>query len=275
MLDPVTPRDAPFSAPGGPAGVLVLHGFTGNPSSVRSLAEAFAGAGFAVEAPLLPGHGTTPEDLMATGWPEWQEHVDAVFDDLAARCDRVVVAGLSLGGTLACSVAARRGGVAGLVCINPFVEPVADSFVDLLRGLLDAGVTSAPAIGADIAAGGAGDGDGAGSGEEAYAEAPLAPLLSMCMALPGLAERLGDVVCPLLLFTSRVDHVVPPSSSDFLAARVGGPVERVSLENSYHVATLDADAAEIERRAVAFALSCVEARPAGESASIRDEQRRP
>src|SRR5580704_15003176 len=47
-----------FSAPGGPDGVLVLHGFTGSPFSMRPLADKLAEAGYAVELPRLPGHGT-------------------------------------------------------------------------------------------------------------------------------------------------------------------------------------------------------------------------
>ena len=61
----------PWSVEGGPVGALCLHGFTGNPTSMRPVAEAFAAAGFAVELPLLPGHGTTVEDMITTGWPDW------------------------------------------------------------------------------------------------------------------------------------------------------------------------------------------------------------
>src|ERR1700758_4296441 len=94
-------RTAAFSAPGGPTGVLVLHGFTGAPSSMRPLAEAFAAAGFAVELPLLPGHGTTPEELAAVTYADWLSCATDALDALDARCERVLVAGLSMGGTLA------------------------------------------------------------------------------------------------------------------------------------------------------------------------------
>src|SRR3954469_24689775 len=97
---PVLPGAEPFSADGGPHGVLVLHGFTGNPQSMRGLAEAFARAGFATELPRLPGHGTTVDDMNTTRWDDWAATADAAYADLAARCERVVVAGLSMGGTL-------------------------------------------------------------------------------------------------------------------------------------------------------------------------------
>lgn len=235
----------PFSTTGGPHGVLVVHGITGSPGSVRDLAQAFATAGFAVEVPLLPGHGTVLEDMLTTRWSDWSAAVEKAYLGLAARCERVVVAGLSMGGTLACWLAARRPDVAGLVCVNPMIEPVAESFLDILRGSLDAGVTVLPGVAADIAR--------PGGREPAYGGTPVAPTLSLLEGVAELAPRLGDISCPLLLFTSPMDHVVPPSSSDVLAAAVSGPVERVVLERSFHVATLDWDAGEIERRSVAFA----------------------
>src|SRR5687767_1255334 len=100
------PGAEPFSAAGSNGhGVLVCHGFTGNPQSMRGLAEAFAAAGFSVELPRWPGHGTTIEDMLETGWADWSGAAEAAYTDLAGRClgegGRVVVAGLSMGGTLA------------------------------------------------------------------------------------------------------------------------------------------------------------------------------
>ena len=93
----VLPGAEPYSAPGGPHGALVVHGFTGNPSSMRPVAEALAAAGFAVELPLLPGHGTSLDDMMATRFPDWSAAVEAHFLELSGRTDSVVVAGLSMG----------------------------------------------------------------------------------------------------------------------------------------------------------------------------------
>ena len=91
-----------------------------------------------------------------------------------------------------------------------------------------------------------------GAPESAYDASPIEPMLSMFEGVDEIAGRLGEIRCPVLLFSSRTDHVVPPESGDLLAASVGGPLERVWLERSFHVATLDYDAAEIEERAVDF-----------------------
>jgi carboxylesterase len=245
MTAPILPGAEPFSAAGGEDGVLVCHGFTGNPGSMRSLAQAFAAAGFTVELPLWPGHGTSVDDMLTTTWDDWSSAAESAYADLAARCRRVVVAGLSMGGTLTAWLAAAHPEIAGIVLVNPAIEPPADSFVEMMQGTLDAGVPVIPGIGSDIAL--------PDTSEGAYDGTPVAPLLTLVAAEAELAPRLGDIRCPVLLLTSPQDHVVPPSSSDYLAERVSGPVERVTLARSYHVATMDYDREEIEQRAVEFA----------------------
>jgi len=245
MTAPVMPGAEPWSAPGGPHGALVLHGFTGCPQSMRGLAQAFAAAGFAVELPLLPGHGTAVDDMIPTRWSDWSATAERAYQDLAGRCDKVVVAGLSMGGTLASWLAAAHPEVAGAVLVNPAVEPPAESFVEMMSKALEAGSETIPGVGGDLA-----DPD---AHELAYDLVPVRAALSLWDALVDLAPRLGEIRSPVLLMTSPNDHVVPPSAGDFFTERVSGPVERVMLERSYHVATLDYDRGDIEARAAAFA----------------------
>lgn len=229
------------------AKALVLHGLTSTPESVRSLALGLEAAGFEVSSPLLPGHGTTADDLESTGWPAWAEAVEAELARLSTGNERVVVAGLSMGGSLACHLAATHASdVAGLIAINPFIDPPAPSFREALRGMVEAGFPRAPSIGGDAA-----DPE---AEEVGYDELPIASLLSLCEGLDGLLPRLPLITCPTLLFTSRVDHVVPTVSSDMLAERVAGPLERVWLERSWHLATLDYEGEEVARRAIDFAI---------------------
>jgi carboxylesterase len=242
---PILPGAEPFSAPGGPHGALVLHGFTGTPQSMRGLAEAFAAAGFATELPLLPGHGTTPEDMATTGWSDWTAAAEAAYQDLAGRCDKVVVAGLSMGGALAVWLAERHPEIAGLVTINALVQSPDPNMGAVLEQLLADGVELAPGIASDIAA--------EGVEELAYPLAPVRSMQTLLDAADDLGARLGDIRCPTLVLVSPQDHVVPPASSDRLAAEVSGPVELVRLERSYHVATLDDDRDEIFKRAVELA----------------------
>ena len=238
----VLPGAEPASFPGGPNGVLVLHGFTGNPSSMRPLATALAEAGYTVELPRLPGHGTVVEEMIPTRWSDWSAAALQAYEDLAERCSRVAVTGLSMGGTLATWLAVNHPAIAGLIPINPMIEPPPDDLIDVLRAIEDETMSG---VGSDIAK--------PDTVESAYEAAPVAALLSFLLdGVQPLSAQLASVRCPVLLFTSPQDHVVTPTSSDYLAAAVSGPVERVSLERSFHVATLDYDAAEIEARTIEF-----------------------
>ena len=244
---PILPGAEPFAATGGAEGALVLHGFTGSPFSMRGIAEKLADAGLTVELPLLPGHGTSVEDMLATGWADWSGAVEDAYAGLAARCSRVAVVGLSMGGTLACWLAEHRPEIAGLALVNPAVEPMPDEFRAALAELLESGTEVAPGIGSDIAK--------PDTLELSYDGTPVRPVLSMFEGVADVAASLGDIRCPVLLLSSREDHVVPSTAGDLLVATVGGPVERVWLERSYHVATLDYDRDEVEDRTVTFVTS--------------------
>ncbi len=99
-------------------GVLCLHGFTGNPAEMRPLGEALAQQGFTVHGPLLPGHGGVPMDLQGIPWERWSEAAADALRMLQRRCDRVVVAGLSMGGLLALHLAAHDRDLAGVVSLS-------------------------------------------------------------------------------------------------------------------------------------------------------------
>jgi carboxylesterase len=208
------------------------------------VAEAFAAAGFAVELPRLPGHGTTVDDLAATRWGDWAAEVAAAYARLAARAERVVVAGQSMGASLALGLAARHPEIAGLVCINPAAQPADAEALAMLRDMVAAGEETIPAGRADIA--------DPTSVDTGYGVTPLAPLLSFLDGVAALQADLGAIACPVLILTSRTDHVVDPVNSDHLAGAVRGPVERVTLERSYHVAALDYDGPLVCEAAVVF-----------------------
>lgn len=240
----IIPGAEPMSVSGSRLGALVLHGFTGNPGSVRILADAFAEAGWSVEMPRLPGHGTTIEDMMTTSFDDWSAEAEAAYQRLAQSCDKVVVAGLSMGGSLALWLGTRHQEIAGIVAINPAVviDPAMEAMVS---DMLAVGETVSPGIGSDIAK--------EGVVETAYPDTPLQPLKSLMEASISARPKLGQITSPLLLLTSENDHVVAPTDSDVAAAEVGGPVERESYPLSYHVITMDHEAEAVTARTLEFA----------------------
>jgi carboxylesterase len=213
---------------------------------MRPLSEALAEAGFAVEMPRLPGHGTDTADMVETGWDDWLTEAERALEAVQARTPdgTVVVVGLSMGGALTAALAQGHPELSGIVLINaPVAAPpeLAAAMEEMLAG----GVEVLDAVGGDIA-----DPD---ADEVSYDETPLRPLVTMIMAGQDVRARLPEIQMPALIITSRQDHVVNPGDSDVLAAELGGPVERIWLEKSFHVATLDYDRAEVESATLAFA----------------------
>jgi esterase/lipase len=239
---PVMPGAEPFDLPGGPVGVLLCHGFTGTPQSMRDWGVHLAAAGFTVRCPLLPGHGTRWQDANASTEDDWFGELSAALDDLRGRCTTVVVAGLSMGGTLALRLAERRpDDVAALVLVNPslLTERRDAKLLPLLAKLTPAW---AP-IASDIKK--------PGSTELAYPRLPTRAAVALRRLWAAVRADLGAIRAPLLVFRSVEDHVVEPASTRILLAEVGSTdTTEVLLHESFHVATLDNDAPLIFARSV-------------------------
>lgn len=243
-LAPMVAAARPEATGGQRTGVLVLHGFTGSPASMRPWAEHLAAAGYGVRMPLLPGHGTRWQDLNRTGWADWYRAVVEEFDALREEHDHVVVAGLSMGGALTLRLAADRGAeMAGVVVVNPAVTTLRKDV--LLLPVLKHVVPAFPAIANDIKKSGVDEGG--------YPVTPLRAAASMFAAFKTLHADLARIEVPVLLMRSREDHVVDPSTSEALHEALGSRdfTERI-LHDSYHVATLDNDAEAIFAESVDF-----------------------
>ena len=230
--------------PGSRVAVLVLHGFTGSPASVRPWAEAFAERGYSVSMPLLPGHGTRWQDLQRHTFADWYATAEDAFLKLRAEHDQVFLAGLSMGGTLCLALAEEHGrDVSGLMVVNPAMDSRRKD-IKLLPALKHV-VPAFPAIGNDIKQ--------PGQDEVAYPRTPLKAAASMFATLPRLRERLDQVTQPVLMFYAPEDHVLDSSSREAILARVSSrDFEEVTLPESYHVATLDNDAPTIFERSLQF-----------------------
>ena len=225
-------------------GVLLCHGFTGSPQSLRPWAEHLLAAGFRVALPLLPGHGTQWTDLQTTSWQDWYGELDRALGRLLAECDEVYVTGLSMGGGLALRLAEQYGAaIRGLVLVNPSVKR--NKPVELAIPVVSRLIPSLPGIASDIKR--------PDTAEVGYDRVPLKGALQLTKLWQTVAADLSKVTVPVLLFRSRVDHVVHPSNSALVLAGISSTdVREVVLPDSYHVATLDNDAPAIFAGSVEF-----------------------
>ena len=241
---PVVPGAEPYYAGSGPLGVLLSHGFSGSPHSMRPWGEHLVRDGFRVAVHRLPGHGTSWQEMNRTRWTDWYACLDRAFTDLQAECEQVFVCGLSMGGGLAIRIAEQHGAaVAGLAVVNPSVnsrDPRMKA-LPVLRHILP----SLAGIKGDIALPDAVEGG--------YDRSALHAAWSVRHLWRDIQAHLDQVDQPLLIFKSVRDKVVGPSSLALIKKGVRSTdLTVVSLERSYHVATLDYDAELIFTTSSAF-----------------------
>lgn len=235
---------AGFTGGSGRVGVVLCHGMTGSPFSLRPFADHLVDAGCRVSLPLLPGHGTSWQQLNRTTWHDWFAVVDGAFLALRRECDEVFVAGLSMGGALALRLAQVHGGdVRGIVLVNPFLATSDKRF--LLLPVLSRVVPSLNGITDDIAK--------PGVTEHGYDRLPLRALASMLGLWAAVRAELPKVDQPILMFRSLADHVVDDTSARVIHHSVAsGEVTERPLTRSFHVATLDYEAEDIFTESVEF-----------------------
>lgn len=241
----ISPTDAePYAADGGSVGVVLCHGFTGMPGSMRPWGEALAAAGLTVRIPLLPGHGTQWQDANKVSWQEWYSTLNSAVDEVRAKCSATFVMGLSMGGTLTIRVAEQRSAdLAGIVLVNPslFTTRKDAKLLPFVRHF----VPSLPGIGSDIKK--------PGVIEPAYPKVPVKAAYQLSLLWRETNADIAKVTTPMLVMTSRNDHVVEKENSERLMAGVGSTDKRqIWLEDSFHVATLDNDLPRIIEESLAF-----------------------
>lgn len=234
----------PFRIEGNEVGVLVCHGFTGTPQSMRPLGEDLAKAGFTIAGPRLAGHGTSVRDMSKSTASEWIASIEEELDWLQERTDEIFFVGLSMGGMFALYFAAMRPElIRGIVPINACVFL---KNTELSRLAFDKNApATVPGVGSDIKA--------SGVKELAYPEVPL-PAVKEFMALMRVTDDLLPTIgTPALIFQSLEDHVVPPENGPYIQGQLGSRFRQLArLGNSYHVATLDNEATYIAEQTIRF-----------------------
>ncbi|AGX02522.1 esterase [Bacillus sp. NRRL B-14911] len=237
---PVLNGAEPFYYEGGRTGILVSHGFTGSTQSMRPLGEAYAKAGYTVCGPRLKGHGTHYEEMEQTQYSDWIASIEEGFQWLKERCDDIFVTGLSMGGTLTLYMAEKHSEIKAIIPINAAVE-ISD--MEGAAALQDARFLDA--IGSDIKK--------ADVKELAYEKTPVKSIGEIVQLMELVKGGLADIQCPALIFVSSEDHVVPPDNSRLILDRISSKDKKlITMENSYHVATLDNDQQLIIDETLAF-----------------------
>jgi carboxylesterase len=251
---------------GGRLGFLLIHGLGGTPMELRYVAQGLARGGHTVHVPLLAGHCATADALKATGWTDWYASVESEHDRLKARCEAIVVGGLSVGSILALHLAASRPEtVSGLALYAPslwldgwgvpwhaalFRFVTVKWFADLfpfaerhpwgikdprLRALIERAIKSGDSSRAGVAA------------------LPGSLMLELRWLVQRVRSEIAEVRQPSLIIHPRQDDRASLRNLHYLQSRLGGLTETVVLDDSYHIITLDRQRQIVVSRTLEFA----------------------
>lgn len=240
--DPL-PADAiaPYWLGEGDRGVLLLHGFAGTPPEMRPLAEEMVGRGFTVYAPLLAGHGTSPEELELTDYQDWLRSADQALDQLRERCRWVGVAGQSMGATIALHLAASRPEIRALVTQAGFIR-LRDWRVRLLPVVKHVVRWESPSSEVDLY------NPEAVHDLYSYGRRPTRAIAELARLGSMVGTELAAVFRPILVLQGGRDSVVDPSNADRIIAGVSSEIRAYRLFiRSGHGLSVDVDRQEVAK----------------------------
>ncbi len=224
-------------------GILIIHGFTGNPVSLKPIADAFKKVKFNFEMPLLPGHGTKWQDLNKVKYTDWINTVEFSLLELSKRAKYIFIFGLSMGSVLSQYLAEHHNYIKGLMLVNDalVLNDPRLFFISILRFFL----SSSKACGEDIKK--------PGVTEKSYERNPTNGAYQLTRLQKTVKKNLKKIECPVLLFKSKMDHITPVKSTLYVFNKISSKEkELIWLNNSYHVATLDYDKDIIIKKSIKF-----------------------
>ena len=248
---------SPLSIAGDGRGVLCLHGITGTPFEVRSLAEAFGRGGYTVRAPMLAGHGATLAELARSTWSDWLMSAEQALDELRAAVGArpVALVGFSMGALLALRLARRHPERVAALTVMSTPLRLRRWKVATIRALTRLPVSFARHPMASVPKPNGSDISipemrHSNPGLQAFPVAALAQLFDL---MDVVRADLPSVHAPTLVVHGRHDHVVPMEDSLELTGSLGSEIiERLWLERSFHVVGLDVERTQLADAATRF-----------------------
>jgi carboxylesterase len=233
---------ASFYWEAGHTGVLLCHGFTATTAEVRLLAQALLARGYTISAPLLPGHGTTPQDCNRYTWENWYTSLEGAYHRLAAHCQKVVVGGESTGALLALCLAHEHAEVAAILCYAPALRLKLGRASIFLLSLLVPFLTSIPKPPSTD--------DNPWQG---YNVQPLKGARQLLRLQKSVVPLLPAIHQPILIMQGRLDPTVHPQSPQVIYDRVSSEIKELHwLENSAHCVILDKERDLAASRSISF-----------------------
>jgi carboxylesterase len=224
----------PEALPIQPAGrhrrlILCVHGFPSTPADFRKILAVSDARGWDVAAPLLPGCGTEPKDILATEWSQYLAAVTDIWDRLRPNYDEACMVGISMGGALVLALAEAT-------CADPARAPLAMSTVAApitLNAWTRHGIVKSPLLyaarflGPIVPSIGAAFPDPDRVGEDGdndwkgYLGTYTKQSYTLQVGMRAVERRLPQVTCPILVCHARGDRMVDFRNAGILMSQVG------------------------------------------------------
>lgn len=239
------PNAQPFELEAGEDAILLIHGFTGSPSHVRTIGNAVHAAGFSARGILLPGHGTTLADMEKSGAEQWWQACKDAYRQMKEKYRHVSVGGLSMGGILSLMLA-EEFEPASVVLFAPALKY--KSAVNYLSPVVKHVMRTVNWGGHDY------------SPEEflydydyGYTGSPVAKVEDMTRLQRRAREGLGGISCPTVVFQSHRDGSVHHTVPEMITRGISSVVKEISwVDRSPHVLTIGPDRHYVEERVIDF-----------------------
>lgn len=236
----------PLFEKGNDIGFLFLHGFTATPYEGKELTEILHGElKLTVSAPLLPGHGTNPEDLKRIEWRDWTAFALKKYRELKAQCRSVVVCGQSMGGTLALNLAATEP-VNGIITLAGavFLKDWRLYLLPVARHIIPYQYKSK---GPDV------KNKNLKKTIPSYHKYPVRSIHQLLKLMDHTRQKLPSITAPALLVHSDKDRTINFGNLQYIYDHISSTrKEMLVLENSYHLISLDIEKERVFNRIKSF-----------------------
>jgi len=215
----------------GPKGILLAHGFTATTAEVRPLAQTLHKRGYTISGPVLPGHNTYPEDINHFTWRDWVATVEQAYQDLAERCQQVIVGGESTGGLLALYLAAQHPEISGVLAYAPALKLNISSFDKIKLRLIAPFVPYLPK-----------GGDDDDLPWKGYTVNPLKGVLQLLKLQQQVLPSLSKIHQPILIVQGKLDTTVDASVPRTIYDQVSSLIKEIHwMEKSSHCVAIDCE----------------------------------
>ncbi|KUO64371.1 MAG: esterase [Gracilibacter sp. BRH_c7a] len=219
---------SPFFFPGEQTGILLIHGFTAAPIDMKPLGERFRDWGYTVSAPLLPGHGRTPEEMRDTVWDDWIEEADKALTVMRETCQRIIAVGHSMGGLMVLDLATQHK-IDGVVSVN---APIVYRDPELHEAYYLLGKQEyvyKPHKDSEISV------TKEGLPHFSYLKVPVKCFVSLNQTITRVKNELSKIKCPALIIQCLEDQTIHPSSGGIIGNSIAHPRKEVLYwENENH-----------------------------------------